>query len=105
MTDTRRRSLPRALVVAMRPRQWIKNLLLFAGFVFTLNERWHPFTPEMWSYLRRSALAFVLFSLLSSSVYLLNDVIDVEKDRLHPTKRNRPVASGALPPRVAIVAA
>jgi 4-hydroxybenzoate polyprenyltransferase len=91
------------LVKAMRPKQWIKNLLLFAGFVFTLNERWRPFTPEMWSYLGRSAIAFGLFSLLSSSVYLLNDVIDVEKDRQHPTKRNRPIASGALPAKVAVV--
>jgi 4-hydroxybenzoate polyprenyltransferase len=87
----------------MRPKQWIKNLLLFAGFVFTLNERWHPFSPEMWDYLWRSAAAFLLFSLLSSSIYLINDVIDVEKDRLHPTKRNRPIASGALAPRTAIV--
>jgi 4-hydroxybenzoate polyprenyltransferase len=57
----------------------------------------------MWSYLGRSAIAFGLFSLLSSSVYLLNDVIDVEKDRQHPTKRNRPIASGALPAKVAVV--
>ena len=89
----------------MRPKQWIKNLLLFAGFVFTLNELWRPFSPEMWGYLGRSAVAFLLFSLLSSAVYLLNDVKDVEKDRLHPTKRNRPIASGALSPRMAIAAA
>src|SRR5207253_7483775 len=97
-----RPSLLPALLKAMRPKQWIKNLLLFAGFVFTLNERWRPFSPEMWSYLGRSAIAFALFSLLSSSVYLLNDVIDVEKDRQHPTKRNRPIASGALPAKVAV---
>jgi 4-hydroxybenzoate polyprenyltransferase len=90
---------------AMRPRQWIKNLLLFAGFVFTLNEQWRPFTPAMWTSLGRSAAAFLLFSLLASSVYLLNDVLDVDKDRVHPTKRNRPVASGALPPRIAVAAA
>ena len=94
-----------ALLKAMRPKQWIKNLLLFAGFVFTLNELWRPFSPEMWGYLGRSAVAFLLFSLLSSAVYLLNDVKDVEKDRLHPTKRNRPIASGALSPRMAIAAA
>jgi len=87
----------------MRPKQWIKNLLLFAGFVFTLNERWRPFSPEMWDYLGRSAAAFLLFSLLSSSIYLMNDVIDVEKDRLHPTKKNRPIAAGRLSPRTAIV--
>jgi 4-hydroxybenzoate polyprenyltransferase len=98
-------SLARALVKALRPRQWIKNLLVFAGFVFTLNERWRPFTPAMWSYLARSAAAFALFSLIASSIYLLNDVLDVEQDRKHPTKRNRPVASGALPPGVAVAAA
>ncbi|HVT09307.1 MAG TPA: decaprenyl-phosphate phosphoribosyltransferase [Polyangia bacterium] len=94
-----------ALLKAMRPKQWIKNLLVFAGFVFTLNERWHPFSPTMWEFLRRSAAAFVLFSAVSSSIYLLNDVIDVERDRQHPTKRNRPIASGALSPSVALVAA
>jgi len=97
------RSLMPPLLKAMRPKQWIKNLLLFAGFVFTLNERWQPFSPEMWNYLGRSAAAFLLFSLLSSSIYLINDVIDVEKDRLHPTKKNRPIASGTLSPRTAIV--
>jgi 4-hydroxybenzoate polyprenyltransferase len=96
------RSLPFALLRAMRPKQWIKNLLIFSGFVFTLNERWRPFSPEMWSYLGRSVTAFVLFSLVASSVYLLNDALDVEKDRQHPAKRNRPIASGALPARVAV---
>lgn len=96
---------PVALVKAMRPKQWIKNLLVFSGFVFTLNERWHPFSKAMWDYLGRSAAAFALFSLLSSCVYLLNDVLDVEKDRQHPTKRNRPIASGAVSPRVAVAVA
>lgn len=97
-----RPSLPAALFKAMRPKQWIKNLLLFAGFVFTLNEQWKPFSHTMWHYLARSAAAFVLFSGLASSVYLLNDTLDVEKDRKHPVKRNRPIASGALSPRVAV---
>jgi 4-hydroxybenzoate polyprenyltransferase len=101
----RRRPLPLVLLRAMRPKQWIKNLLVFAGFVFTLNERWRPFSPAMWLYFRRSAAAFAIFCLISSSIYLLNDVRDVEKDRQHPTKRNRPVASGALSPRVAVLAA
>jgi 4-hydroxybenzoate polyprenyltransferase len=98
-------SLPFALLKAMRPKQWVKNLLLFAGFVFTVNERWHPFSPAMWSYLTRAAVAFVLFSLVSSAVYLANDVIDVENDRQHPTKRSRPIASGALPAWLAVVVA
>jgi 4-hydroxybenzoate polyprenyltransferase len=97
--------LPLALLIAMRPKQWIKNLLVFAGFVFTLNELWRPFTPSMWTFLARSAATFALFALISSSIYLINDVLDVEQDRLHPTKRNRPIASGALPPSVAVGAA
>ncbi len=98
-------SLPFALLKAMRPKQWVKNLLLFAGFVFTVNERWHPFSPAMWTYLWRAAGAFALFSLVSSAVYLANDVLDVENDRQHPTKRNRPIASGALPARLAVLVA
>src|SRR4051812_41443616 len=94
-----------ALVKGLRPKQWIKNLLVFAGFIFTLNERWRPFSPVMWSFLERSACAFALFSFASSSIYLLNDIRDVEKDRLHATKRNRPIASGALSPRLAFIVA
>lgn len=94
-----------ALWRGLRPKQWIKNLLVFAGLVFTLNERWRLFTPEMWRYLARASAAFVLFSLISSTIYLLNDVRDVEKDRRHPVKRNRPVASGALPPWLAVTTA
>ena len=97
-------SLPFALLKAMRPKQWVKNLLLFAGFVFTVNERWHPFSPAMWTYLSRATAAFVLFSLVASAVYLANDVLDVENDRQHPTKRNRPIASGALPAWLAVSA-
>jgi len=96
-------SLPFALLKAMRPKQWVKNLLLFAGFAFTANERWRPFSPTMWTYLSRAAAAFVLFSLVSSAVYLVNDVLDVENDRQHPTKRNRPIASGALPAWLAVM--
>ncbi|MGB8297269.1 MAG: decaprenyl-phosphate phosphoribosyltransferase [Polyangia bacterium] len=98
-------ALPLLLLRTMRPKQWIKNLLVFGAFVFTLNERWRPLTPAMWSLLGRSAAAFAIFSLVSSSIYLLNDVRDADKDRQHPTKRNRPVASGALSPTVAVVAA
>jgi 4-hydroxybenzoate polyprenyltransferase len=94
-----------ALVKGLRPKQWIKNLLVFAGFVFTMNERWRPMSPTMWAFLERSAAAFALFSLLSSAVYLLNDLLDVERDRQHPTKKNRPIASGALPSRWALAVA
>jgi 4-hydroxybenzoate polyprenyltransferase len=104
MADRAVRGGPLALIRAMRPKQWTKNVLLFAGLVFTVNDRWRPLTPEMWSYAARAALAFVVFCLSSSAIYLLNDVIDVEKDRQHPKKRFRPIASGALPASAAIVA-
>jgi 4-hydroxybenzoate polyprenyltransferase len=105
VTDDVRPARSPALLRAMRPKQWIKNLLLFAGFVFTLNDHWRPFSPEMWSALGRSTAAFFLFSFLASSVYLLNDVLDVEKDRKHPTKRRRAIAAGDLSTRAAVAAA
>ncbi len=80
----------RALLVALRPRQWTKNFVVFIGLVFAqkLFER----VP-----LERTALAFLVFCLASSSIYLFNDLLDVERDRQHPTKRWRPLASGSLP--------
>jgi 4-hydroxybenzoate polyprenyltransferase len=83
----------------LRPRQWIKNLLLFAALVFARQ----LFVP------RSAALAaagFVAFCLAASSVYVVNDLVDVERDRLHPDKRARPIAAGAIGPgRAALVAA
>src|SRR3972149_5989819 len=79
-----------AVVASLRPKQWVKNLFVFAGVIFSQQ----LFTPLFWPALG----AFALFCVLSGSMYLLNDVADAEKDRLHPTKRLRPVASGA-PPR------
>ncbi len=91
--------LPAALVVAMRPKQWTKNALLFAGLLFTLNQ-YHP--PRDYAL---AAAAFALFCLLSGCVYLLNDVADREADRKHPKKRHRPIASGRLPVPAALAAA
>jgi 4-hydroxybenzoate polyprenyltransferase len=84
-----------ALVTSLRPRQWTKNLLVFAGLIFSrgLHE------PAL---VTRSALAFALFCLLSGGVYLINDVVDAERDRAHPQKRQRPVAAGRLSPAVAL---
>lgn len=84
-----------SLLEGMRPHQWIKNSLLFAGLLFTLNE---GHTAD--SYLR-VLLGFILFCLLSGTTYLINDLRDVEMDRLHPKKRKRPIASGRLPLGVA----
>lgn len=82
------------LLRAMRPYQWTKNLLVFAGAVFSLR----LFEAQA---LSRSAAVFVLFCLASSSVYLFNDIRDREKDRLHPEKRRRPIAAGTLSTRTA----
>lgn len=77
------------LLRQMRVRQWTKNLVLFAGVVFSLHFRdLHE--------LARAAQGFLAFCLLSSAVYTLNDLRDVAGDRLHPKKRFRPIASGAL---------
>lgn len=75
-----------ALIESMRPRQWTKNLFLFVGLVFTDN----------WRLLPTALVAFVAYCLMSSGVYLLNDVRDRRQDMLHPEKRNRPIARGDL---------
>lgn len=86
------------LLETMRPKQWAKNLFIFAGLIFG-EKLLHP------SLLTRNILAFALFCLISSTIYLINDLADMEKDRQHPAKRRRPLASGRLQPRVAIIAA
>ena len=80
----------RDLVVEARPWQYTKNLIIFAGLVFAH----HLLDP---GYLVRSLIAFGSFCLLSSFIYVLNDLVDLERDRRHPRKKNRPLASGRLP--------
>jgi len=87
-----------ALLVSMRPRQYTKNLLVFAAVVFARR-----LTDTV--ALTQTALAFVFFCLLSSAVYLINDVVDVAEDRQHPDKRSRPIAAGHLSPAAALAAA
>jgi decaprenyl-phosphate phosphoribosyltransferase len=93
-----RPSLAASLVRAARPRQWVKNVLVFAapaaGGVLGHGD-------VVWS----AVGAFVAFCLVSSATYMLNDVVDVEADRMHPVKRHRPVARGAVPVPVALTAA
>jgi decaprenyl-phosphate phosphoribosyltransferase len=93
-----RRSLPVAIVVALRPRQWLKNVLVFAAPLAAGS----LFEPDV---LVPSLVAFVAFCLMSSATYLINDVRDVEADRAHPTKCRRPIAAGELAPAVAIAVA
>jgi 4-hydroxybenzoate polyprenyltransferase len=93
-----RRSRAAALAVALRPRQWTKNLLLFAGIVFAAEIG----DPGRWW---RALAAFAAYCAASSAAYLLNDLRDAPADRLHPVKRRRPIARGELPVRAAAAAA
>jgi 4-hydroxybenzoate polyprenyltransferase len=81
----------------MRPKQWTKNLVVFAAPAFALQ-----FDPRT---LILATVAAVTFSGMSAGTYLMNDVLDAPRDRLHPVKRSRPIAAGALPVPIAIVAA
>ncbi len=84
------------LLAAMRPKQWTKNLVIFAGIIFAqkllIND-----------YLLQTFYAFIIFCLVSGSGYIINDLVDLEKDRVHPEKQNRPLASGRLSARLAAV--
>jgi 4-hydroxybenzoate polyprenyltransferase len=90
----RRRSLLRAALLSLRPRQWTKNLLLFAGIIFAAKlgdaSRW-----------TEALAAFAAYCAASSASYLVNDVRDAAHDRTHPVKRTRPIARGELSPRLA----
>ena len=87
-TASRRRTMV-ALIVAMRPRQWIKNSVMFAALVFSRNLA----QPVLFW---RAAAAFGLFCAISSAVYILNDILDIDNDRRHPIKRRRPIAAGEI---------
>lgn len=93
-----RRSPLRAAFVALRPRQWLKNLLVFAGLVFATKlgdaGRW-----------LEAVAVFIAYCAISSAAYLVNDLRDREDDRLHPVKRARPIARGELSPRAALALA
>ena len=88
----------RGLWKTMRPHQWTKNAIIFAALVFD-GKLGNP------TLLGRTILVALCFCLASSSVYLMNDLVDIEKDRLHPRKRLRPLPSGQLEPRLATIAA
>jgi 4-hydroxybenzoate polyprenyltransferase len=77
------------ILISMRPKQWYKNLVIFIGIVFSLN----LLNFDLWI---NVISAFIAFCLLSGSIYLINDYLDIEKDRNHPKKCNRPLASGRL---------
>jgi 4-hydroxybenzoate polyprenyltransferase len=85
------------IFLSMRPRQWTKNLVVFAALIFSRNFN----QPEL---VLRSVEAFFILCLLSGVIYSVNDIADIDKDRHHPLKRLRPLASGALRRPVAVVA-
>ncbi len=82
----------------LRPKQWTKNGFVFAALVFDVK----LFQPDLFL---RTLAGFLLLCLISGTVYLINDLVDVEKDRQHPVKRNRPIAAGVVPFGVAMAAA
>jgi 4-hydroxybenzoate polyprenyltransferase len=85
-----------ALIQTMRPRQWTKNLVVFAALVFDRQLRFDNLPAVL-----RTVAGFIIFCLLSGIVYIINDILDAEADRQHPDKRNRPIASGKLPVPIA----
>jgi 4-hydroxybenzoate polyprenyltransferase len=86
------------LFKSLRPHQWVKNVLLFGALFFSEN----LFVPEA---VLRALAGFVIFCALSSSVYLVNDILDRDKDRLHPIKKHRPIPAGQVPVGLAWAAA
>ena len=77
------------LLRLMRPHQWVKNTFVLTGLLF--GHVWH--NPTL---VTQAIIAFVAFCLISSTIYILNDIVDIEQDKHHPTKRERPLPSGKL---------
>ncbi len=90
----------RYLLRTMRPKQWIKNIFVFTALAFSEERLWLQAEPVL-----HTLAGFALFCMAASAIYLINDLVDMEKDRAHPRKRHRPLASGVLSPKVAWVAA
>ncbi|HVO44016.1 MAG TPA: decaprenyl-phosphate phosphoribosyltransferase [Aggregatilineales bacterium] len=88
----------RGLIRTMRPRQWLKNGFIFIPLLF--DRQFTHAAP-----LLRVAIGYVLFCMIASTVYLINDIVDVEKDKLHPKKKHRPIPAGQLPIPIAFAAA
>lgn len=90
----KRSSIPLAYLTALRPRQWTKNLIVFAAPLFAFEINLSTFLACLF--------VFILFCAISSSFYLFNDIIDVEADRQHPVKSKRPIAAGIVPIKIAL---
>ncbi len=83
----------RNIITLLRPHQYVKNIFIFAPLVFAFNFSQNAFL--------NAGVAFILFSLLASSIYIFNDYMDIEEDKKHPSKKNRPLASGAISKKTA----
>lgn len=86
----------KAIIQLMRPKQWLKNFFVFAAIVFSGN-----FLNK--NLLWENILTFILFCFTSSFIYVLNDIVDIEKDKCHPEKKNRPLASGRVSKKMAVI--
>lgn len=86
----------KAFIKLLRPAQWSKNIFVFVPLIFSKNLSNNNFLFDVF-------LGFIFFSLASSLVYIFNDIIDAEKDKLHKTKKNRPIASGVISVNAAII--
>ncbi len=105
-TDTGILPTIRALLRSARPRQWTKSLAVFLPLFFSVNEAWTLDNLQTALELGARAIgAAVVFCLVSGAIYLINDLADRERDRAHPTKRNRPIASGVISPHLAAISA
>lgn len=94
------------LVAALRPYQWPKNVIVFAALIFSAGDAWKASSLDtFWPLLGRTAALFGLWCMVSSATYLINDIRDRENDRLHPRKARRPLASGDLGVRPAVITA
>ncbi len=103
MMDTRNNFSITSLIRALRPNQWTKNGVLLAAFIFGFWDKSQ--NVELIPSLLQVIPGLFLFCLASSSIYLINDVRDIENDRVHPTKRFRPIAAGKVSIRVALITA
>ncbi|ACA54045.1 decaprenyl-phosphate phosphoribosyltransferase [Clostridium botulinum] len=86
----------KGIIALMRPKQWIKNFFVFAAIIFSGN-----LTNE--NILKNNIITFILFCLTSSTIYIFNDIVDLEKDKKHPEKKNRPLPSGRVSKSTAII--
>jgi 4-hydroxybenzoate polyprenyltransferase len=93
----------RHVLKAMRPKQWSKNGIVFMALIFSVNQNWLPEKFDTWDHLLlRAFITALCFCAVSGAEYMVNDLKDRESDRMHPTKRRRPIAAGLVGPREAL---